>query len=119
MLADNKPNCCFSRLVHTPLVESKSYDYRYFEVQPIPLTERIEIVNFYLPWFDAVLSQRKFDFKTKQGYRDLISNSGPPNKYIMNLKDIRTAVIIGRMINQDDVPSSMAKTIWGPSPKKS
>jgi len=115
VLVDERPNCCFSPLVHTPLVESESYEYRYVEIQPLPLTERIEIVNFYLPSFELVLSQRRFDFKTLNGYRDLISNTGPPDKYLMKFEDIRSAIVFGRMIKEDDVPASMAKALWGSS----
>jgi len=97
------------------LVESKAYDYRYLEIQTLPLTERIEMATFYLPSFDLVLSQRKFDFKTLLGYGDLISDTGPPDKYLMKFEDVRCAIIFGRMIKEDDVPEPIAKALWGPS----
>lgn len=113
MVSDEKPNCCFSPGVHTPLVESPTYKYRYLDIKPIPLKERIELVNFYLPAFNVVLSQRKFDFKTVQGYKDLISKDAPPEKYLMKFEDFGVALVFGRMIKEGDVPEGIARNLWG------
>lgn len=108
---DDKPNVAFARAIHTPIVESKSNDFRYLDIEPnLPVEERIILVELYIPLFLRLLKSVKFE--EKQGYEDLIVQGGVPEKYLFNLSKIRSAVIMGRFPKPDDLPLSLREKLW-------
>jgi hypothetical protein len=113
VLRNDKPSVHFTRAIHTPIVESSSYDWRYVELEPtIPHTERISVVTFYLPLFDKILKGKRFAFRRKFDYSDRVVNGGVPSKYIFRLEDLKEAVVIGRMFRQSEVPQILRDKLW-------
>lgn len=109
---NDKPAVKFTRAIHTPIVKSKSYDYRYVEIEPtLSLRERIEIVNLYIPVLDRLLKGVKFSEKGRS-YESLIQDGGVPEKYLFELSDIKTAIIIGKFPKPEELPETLKNKIW-------
>jgi hypothetical protein len=97
--------------VHTPFVESNSYDLRYVDIEPsLPLIERIEIVTFYLPVFCKMLKSIKFG--KEQNYEAIIVMGGVPRQYLFKLSDIRSAVIVGKFPSPESLPSEIREKLY-------
>ena len=77
---NDKPSVKFTKAIHTPIVKSKSYEYRYLDIEPtLSIRERIEIVNLYVPVFNRLL--RKVSFKGKgRSYEKIMQDSGVPKR---------------------------------------
>ncbi len=113
ILNDSRPCCRFTRAIHTPLIHSPSYKWRYVEFERgIPQRERTQIVEFYLPMFDRIVS-RKHDFGNQIGYGNLLSSDPVPEKYEFRLDDIRSGVIIGPMPKEENCPIPIRRKLWG------
>jgi hypothetical protein len=111
IIEEDKPNVGFSQGVHTPIVESKSDELRYIEIEPnVPIHERIAITDIYIPLFLKVL--KSFKFGEKQSYEDLIVQGQVPGKYLFKLANITTAVLIGHFPSPDDLPQPIRKKLW-------
>lgn len=110
---DSKPNVAFTKAVHTPIVESESYDCRYAEIEPnIPLKEQIEIVALYFPIFLKLLKTTKFG--KKRSYENIIREGGVPQRYLFDLSQIKCAIIIGNFPKPNDLPSVLRDKLWPP-----
>jgi len=109
-----KPSVHFTRAVHTPVVESLTYEWRYVELErTIPLSERIKVTMEYLPIFNAILQGKQFTFKNEQDYSDRIVQNAVPEKFIFELEDLKMAVVIGRMFQPEHVPPTVRDKFWG------
>ncbi len=101
-----KPSIHFTKFIHTPIVESSSYEWRYLDIEPtIPHAERIKSTTFYLPLFDRILSQKQYAFQKKRSYSHRIVQGRVPSRYAFRLKDIKQAVVIGRRFTLNEVPT--------------
>jgi len=102
----------FTRAIHTPIVKSKSHDYRYVEIEPtLPIKERIEIVSLYIPVFDRLLKAGNFKRRGK-GYEKIMHNGGVPKEYLFDPSKIKTAIIIGKFPKPEALPEALKKKIW-------
>jgi hypothetical protein len=108
---ENKPVVGFVKLIHTPIVKSKSEDFRYFEFEPnIPVKERIAITDYYLPIFLRFL--KSFKFNQKQDCKDLIIMDKVPKKYLFELADVRSAFLIGHFPKPEELPEALKQKLW-------
>lgn len=109
---NGKPAVKFTTAIHTPIVKSKSYDYRYVEIEPtLSIKERIEIVNLYIPIFDKLLKRAKFSGKG-QNYENIIQDGGVPSNYLFELSEIKTAIIIGKFPKPEELPETLKNKVW-------
>lgn len=109
---NDKPPVEFTTAIHTPIVKSKSYGYRYVEIEPTLSTkERIEIVNLYIPIFDRLLKRAKFRDKG-QSYENIIQDGGVPSDYLFELSEIKTAIIIGKFPKPEELPETLKNKVW-------
>lgn len=108
---ENKPKVNFVKGVHTPIVETTNDDFRYFEFEPnLPLKERIEMVNLYLPIFIKCRDSVKFDGE-KINYEGLIVEGQVPDGYIFNLGDIKASFIIGDFPKIEQFPEVLQEKL--------
>ena len=108
---NGKPNVSFVRAIHTPIVDSKSSDFRYLEFEPnIPIEERISIVNLYLPLF--LRCWKSVKFSDRQNYEDLLVEDKVPEKYLFRLSEVKSAVLVGRFPKPDDLPVPLRQKLW-------
>jgi len=116
ILTNGMPCASFTKLVHTPIIESSNYDWRYLEIEPnLPQIERSQIVELYLPAFKRTLRSKKNKFLNSAGYGNLIVSNGVPTRYEMKLDDFKSAVVVGRMFNEADAPVPIRRKLWGMS----
>lgn len=109
---DDKPAVRFTKAIHTPVVKSKSYDYRYIEIEPtLPLKERIEIVSLYIPVFDKLLKGVSFK-KSGKSYEEIMQDGRVPKQYLFEISKIKTAIVIGKFPKPEDLPETLKKKIW-------
>jgi hypothetical protein len=95
------------------MIESNSYEWRYLEIEKgIPHAERIRITATYLPTFDYVLRGNKFSFKRRHDCSKLIQNSAVPTKYLLDLRGVKEAVVIGKMFLPDEIPEVIRNKLW-------
>ena len=109
---NDEPAVKFTKAIHTPIVRSKSYDYRYVEIEPtLPMKERIEIVNLYIPVFDKLLGRVNFKGKGK-GYKKIMQDGGVPSEYLFELSKIKASLIIGKFPKPEELPETLRSKIW-------
>lgn len=109
---EGKPSVEFTKLVHTPIVKSESYDDRYLEIEPLTYKERVEMVFLYTSLFRRALNSAKFKRKRKN-YDNIMQNGGVPNKYLFKLSDVKGAVVIGSSLPKpNELPITLRDKIW-------
>lgn len=102
----------FTKAIHSPVVKSKSYGYRYVEIEPtLSIKERIEIVNLYIPIFGKLLKAVEFG-KEGRSYEKILQDSGVPEKYLFKLSEIKSAIIIGKFPKPEELPQTLKSKIW-------
>ena len=109
---NGKPAVKFTRAIHTPIVKSKSYDYRYAELEStLSIKERIEIVNLYIPVFDKLL--RGVSFKKRgKSYENIMRDGGVPIQYLFELSKMKASLIIGKLPKPEELPETLRDRIW-------
>ena len=102
----------FTKAIHTPIVKSKSYDYRYAEIEStLSIKERIEFVNLYIPIFDKLLRGVRFEKKGKN-YEKIIQDRGVPIEYLFDLSKMKASLIIGKFPRPEELPVPLRNKIW-------
>lgn len=107
----DKPAVKFTRGIHTPIARSKSYDYRYLDIEKLSLKERIEVVNLYIPIFDVILKTIKFG-QSGRGYEKNIQLGSVPSKYLFQIAETKGAVVIGKYPQPEEIPEALRNKIW-------
>lgn len=108
---DDKPKVNFVRGVHTPIAESNVEELVYVEFDPdVPLNERIDIIYFYLPLFRWCRNSVKFT-GPKKAYKNLIVQGKVPKKYLFKLSEIKSAVLIGRFPEPQELPEALKEKL--------
>lgn len=109
---DNKPKVNFVRGIHTPIVESKSDAFRYFEFEPnVPVEERIAVANLYIPLFLKLWKSVEFSGKEKS-YGNLIVEDKIPEQYLFRFSEIKSSLLIGRFPKPEDLPQALREKLW-------
>lgn len=109
---NDKPAAKFTTAIHTPIIKSKSYDYRYVEIEPtLSIKERIEIVNLYLPVLNRLLKNVRFS-KKGRSYENILQGGGVPEKYLFELSEIKTAIIVGKFPKPEELPETLKNKLW-------
>lgn len=109
---NDKPAVKFTTAIHTPIIKSTSYDYRYVEIEATTsVKERIEIVNLYIPILDMLLRNVRFS-KKGRGYKNILQSGGVPAKYLFELSEIKTAVVIGKLPKPEELPETLKNKLW-------
>jgi len=102
----------FTKAIHTPIVKSKSYDYRYVDIEPtLSIEERMEIVNLYIPVLDRLLRGTSFKGKGRN-YDRIMQDGGVPEEYLFDVAKVKASIVIGRFPKPEELPETLRNKIW-------
>jgi hypothetical protein len=110
---DGKPSVEFTKLVHTPIAESKEKRIRIVQIEPdVPTVEQIELVSLYLPMLRSAIKNAGFRTKNKE-YASLIVPDRVPSKYLFDLSKVKQAIIIGPLPKPEELPLVLRNRLFG------
>jgi len=65
----------------------------------------------YIPIFDKLLKAAEFG-KEGRTYEKILQHSGVPEKYLFELSEIKSAIIIGKFPKPEELPQTLKKKTW-------